>query len=530
MHVNKFAGFGGGIALAMALVWTPAAQVQGGRISGVVVADGGPEHGEPLAGVAVALRRGAQVQNTATDERGEFAFSNLAPGRYRINVNKSDYGGLELGAFRTGEEGTPVELNGPRISAHVMAQLPYPATISGVVLNAEGQPAVDVEIVARSPALIHPDLTFGTSNRTDLRGRFEVVVRRGETTITAIDTNRQRLLRTVTHYPGTADPARAERLMIRAGDDRELPPMKLVAADARIAGSVTLPDGQPAAGAWVTVQNAWDKIITTTSDAQGRFETAVAAGKYDLVAKHDGRPPSQPERMFDTSSVPALWARTAIEAASGQSARATLALKPLAALSGRVRTDRQQAPIADLGVVIKVDGLTRTLARTVDDRFDFNQIVPGDYGLALEGGPESPWWLKSATVNGRSLLAGPIVFEPGQRVTNAVLTLSRDRGELSGLLTGKNGLPQTEYWIALVPVDDSVRQTESPQVLRTRPATNGRFLFEGLPAGEYALSVFGDLGPGEWRKPENMTSLVAAGIKVRVLPDTPVVQNVRVER
>lgn len=526
--MNRYAGLGSGIGLALALVWAPAAQVQAGRISGVVVAEGGPEHGEPLSGVTVALRSGAQAMNTATDLRGEFTFSDLAPGRYRINVNKSGYGGLELGAFRLDEEGTPVEVNGSGTFMHVMAHLPHPASVSGIVLNSDGQPAVDVMMVVRPPGLSHPDLTAESSHRTDLRGRYEVIVRPGEVAITAIEANRQRPLRTVTYFPGTVDPGRAERLTIRAGDARELPPMKLAAADARISGAVATADGKPAGGVSITVQSAWDRVLTTTTDAEGRFETAVPAGKYDVIASRLDAP-ADPTRGFQGMPRPALWARQSVAAAAGTAGTVALELTPTALVEGAIVEEFSGRPVADATVTLRAIG-KMAQTRQLSDHFGIDRIVPDAYGLSVGTGRDSPWWLKSATANGRSLLAGPLVIQPGQRVTKAVLTLSRDRGELSGLLTGKNGLPQTEYWVAVVPIDDSVRQPDSSQIVRTRPATNGRFLFERLPAGDYALSVFGDLGPGEWQKPDILTSLVTGGIKVTVPPGTPVVQNVRVER
>jgi hypothetical protein len=529
--MNKFAGLGSGIALAMVLVWPPATQVQAGRISGVVVADGGPEHGEPLTGVTVALQSGVQAQNTSSDERGEFAFNDLAPGRYRMTVNKSGYGGLELGAFRLGEEGTPVEVDGPRTSAHVMARLLHPATLSGIVLTEEGRPAADVLILARPVGMMHPDAPASRQERTDVHGRFRFPgVARGEIVLTVIDQSRPRPMRVISYFPGTADPGRAERITIRTGEDRELPPMKLVPVDARIAGTVTMPVGRPAAGASITVQNAFDKVATATTDADGRFEVSVSAGRYDIVASRIDAPQQPGESCsFGGMPRPTLWARQAVDTAATRPGTVALTLKPTALLEGAIVEEFSGRAVADATVILRAVG-NMAQDRQVNDHFGIVCIVPDSYGLSVETGRDSPWWLKSATAHGHSLLAGPLVIEPGQRVGNAVLTLSRDRGELSGLVTGKNGLPQTEYWVSVVPLDESVRQPDSPQIVRTRPATNGRFLFDRLPAGEYALSVFGDLGPGEWRKPEILTSLVAGGIKVTVPPGTPVVQNVRVER
>ena len=521
----------GGLALALSLAWTPAAQATGGRISGVVIAEGGPEHGEPLSGVTVRLTNRSQTQNRTTDERGEFTFVDLLPGRYRITTLKEGYGGEELGAFPTGGEGTPVEVENARTSVHVMAKLRYPATLRGTVLTEDGAPAADVRILAMPIGMMHPDRPrYGNETTTDLAGAFTVLgAPRGEIVIAAIDENRRRPARFVAYFPGTADPGRAERLTIRTGEDRELPAMKLAALDARLVGVVTLPDGAPASGASITIQNTFDIVAWATTDAGGRFEVPVAAGKYRVIARHQGRPTDAPGRTA-MASVPAFWTAIQVEAAAGQTAQTTPALQPVASLSGRVATEGDDAPVSGVEIAIRQRGTTLAMMRTQNDRFEFDRVVPGEYGLTVQMGPESPWWLKSVAVNGRSLLSGALVLESGQRQMNAVLTLSRDRGELSGFLTGRNNLPQTEYWAAVIPTDESVWQPDSPQIVRTRPATNGRFLFERLPAGEYALAVFGDLGSGEWRTPAILKSLVTGGIKVTVAPGASVQQNVQIQR
>jgi len=496
--------------------------VQAARISGVVIAEGGQEDGEPVTGVTVALTNGVQAQNTATDERGEFSFTGVAPGRHTISISKQGYLATELGAFRPGEAGTPIEVSGSSAADVVMAHLARPAAISGTVLNDDGTAAIDVMMVARPWTLAHPDLPFSTRIHTDMRGAFTVVgLAPGDYVLSGINGDPIRRARGVTYFPGVTAPARAERIQLHAGETKELPPMKQATADTRITGTVVSAGGTPVSGASITVQTIWDRVIATSTGADGRFEVTVPAGHYDVVAS---------DRGFEVVPLPANWARTSVDAAAGKTAPVTMSLKPTAGFSGRVISETSDVPPGDLAIGLTSGGITKQSMRILNDRFEFDRVVPGDYGLTLEGPPQSPWWLKSATVNGRSLLAGPFELQPGMRVSNATLTVSRDRGELGGLVTGRNGLPQTEYWVAVIPLDASVRHPASPQVVRTRPATNGRFLFERLPAGEYALAVFGDLGPGEWRTPELLASLVAGGIKVTVPPETPVVQNIRIER
>src|SRR5262245_623306 len=112
--------------LGVAAISMPAASAQVGAIAGVVIAEGEPGDAEPIEGVTVGVTNGRQAQNTTTDERGQFAFGGLAPGRYTIRVARQGYLDMELGAFRPGEPGTPVEAPSGR-TATVMARLPRPA-------------------------------------------------------------------------------------------------------------------------------------------------------------------------------------------------------------------------------------------------------------------------------------------------------------------------------------------------------------------------------------------------------------------
>ena len=497
-------------------------------IAGVVIADGGAEHGEPLPGVAVSLEHGAQTQNTSTDERGEFAFTDLVPGRYRLRVSKTGYAPQELGAFRPGEDGTPVELETDVSSTRVLARLTQWAAISGTVLTDQGSPAVTATVTARLTGLTHPEGPPGSRAVTDGRGEFHIAaLSPGEYIITAADTNTARAIRTLTYFPGTPDPDRAERVTLGAGETRQLDPLKLVPATSFISGIVTTADGKPATRAAVTVQNSWDKVITATTDTDGRFQVTVPPAAYEVIASTIS-PPIDSSNLAEPPRQ-ALWTRESADTRASSNSRLAMSLQPAGSFSGSVVIDRSAGPPPDVTVVLQSSG--RTLrARQAAGRFTIDQIAPGAYALSVDTGQDSPWWLKSARAHGRSLIAGALVVPPGANITDAVLTMSAERGNLSGVLTGRDGFTQADYWVAAIPSDPSVRHSASPQVLRTRPATNGRFLFEQLPAGEYVLVVFGDLGWTDWRTPDTLASLVAGGIKLTVAPGAQVVQDIRIQR
>ena len=104
--------------------------------------------------------------------------------------------------------------------------------------------------------------------------------------------------------------------------------------------------------------------------------------------------------------------------------------------------------------------------------------------------------MKSADAGGRSLLGGPLVFESGY--DSFRLLLSRARSELTGTLLDQAGKPATAYWVAAFPADRVYWHPGSPRIVRVRPAINGEYLFEAIPAGDYLLAVFGDIHPRDW--------------------------------
>jgi hypothetical protein len=66
--------------------------------------------------------------------------------------------------------------------------------------------------------------------------------------------------------------------------------------------------------------------------------------------------------------------------------------------------------------------------------------------------------------------------------------------------------------------------------VRTRPATNGQYLFEAIPAGEYLLAVFGDIHPRDWQDAWFLASLSGQAVRVQAPAGARATQDIRIAR
>ena len=137
------------IGIVLALFQSPPPTA---AISGRVVEAGS---GQPLAEATVSITRvnpaqgGATVPPSTTNDRGEFSFLNLAPGRYDLSARKSRYVTLAYGQ-RPGSAipGISVVLSEGQQVRNLTIRLPLTSVIEGTVTNSRGEPAQGTTVVA----------------------------------------------------------------------------------------------------------------------------------------------------------------------------------------------------------------------------------------------------------------------------------------------------------------------------------------------------------------------------------------------
>ncbi len=141
--------------------------------------------------------------------------------------------------------------------------------------------------------------------------------------------------------------------------------------------------------------------------------------------------------------------------------------------------------------------------------------------------PATQWQLKSALADGRDLLDFPVDIGPGQDSSNIALTFTERSQELSGTIQDATGRPTSDFTIIVFTPDNRYWLPQARRIGATRPGTDGRFTFRGLPAGDYRLTAVTDVEPGEWYDPAFLTQLSAVSIPVNVGEGEKKVQDIR---
>lgn len=510
------------------------------EIAGVVIAAGGPRARQPLPEAEVTLAAGGMSRTQVAGTDGAFAFTGLPAGRYVLRVARSGYLTSEFGAFRPGEQGTPVVVGDRQVVAQVVVPLSRPAVISGLIRTEGGEPASNVRVIARSAAPPRPTGRTQTYEAVaDSSGTYRISgVPPGEYVISAalsLPGGRSAPV----FFPGTTDPVHAGKVSVTAGDEHgSIDFMLARAGTARITGTVLGPDGSPVGPVLVSVETTLDVIQQVRSGRDGTFAiTGLHAGSYRLTATQTGPPVqaarTQAQALADLA--PAFWAQQSVEVPYSGQVDVTLSLRPTATWSGEIAFDDPRADSSGrLDATVVLTALDRPalplMGQARDGTFRITGIAPGRYSLEVQAQADGTW-LKSAEAGGRSLLAGPLVFESGSdSLARAKLILSRALSELTGRLLDQAGQPATLYWVAAFPADRTLWQPGSPRLVRTRPATNGEYLFEAIPAGEYLVAVFGDLHPMDWRDASFLASLSAQAVRVQTHAGARAIQDLRIAR
>jgi hypothetical protein len=342
-------------------------------------------------------------------------------------------------------------------------------------------------------------------------------------------------------FPGTANPAHAGKVSVTAGEEHGGIDFILArTGTARVAGTVFGPDGSPVGPVSVTVETDLDVIQQVRSAPDGTFSmSGLHAGPYRLSATQTGLPDRTTRTTAEALAAlaPRLWAQESVEVPHTGRVDITLSLRPTATWSGEIafddpRPDSSGRPDATVALMALDRRALPAMTQASDGgNFRITGIAPGRYRLDVQVKGDGTWWLKSAEAAGRSLLAGPLVVESGaDSKPSARLVLSRARSALTGTLLDQAGQPAIEYWVAAFPADRRLWHPGSPRLVRTRPGTNGAYVFERMPAGEHLLAVFGDMGAADWQEPLFLQSLAASGVRVVTRGGERTVQDVRIAR
>lgn len=447
------------------------------------------ESGEPVAGASVRLlrrtvgaRRLIRESQTTTDDRGEFRFSSLAPGRYVVAVPSAS---SSLPVSVADEHAEVLSTGVSALVRGPITAVPLPSEPGFRVGDALLQP---LDALARSAPAPGAD------------GRV--------------------LVYRTTFYPGVAAVSQAQDVELAAGDDRSGVDITLsLVPTVSVSGSIVAPD-EPWAnarlrlvpgdaadlGGGAGLETAW-----ALTDDNGRFTfLGVPPGQYTIEGIH-GQADQVTAGSEGYSVTGLLAARVKARIAVGDApvTGVSLTARKSIGASGRVVFDGSSPRptgsnpktmvMIDLRPEIEAnsDGLPALV--TSDGRFS-TAAGPGRYWLELESGA-AVWTLTSATSNGRDLLKQPLDLEGD--VSDIVLTLTDHPAEIAGSIES-NGGQKDPLDVLVFPSDYVAAADEGMLTRRSRIVTaeSGRFSVKGLPSGNYLVAAISPSEEATWARPD----------------------------
>lgn len=534
-------------ALLFALALTSPARAQKempATVSGRVT-DG--ERGLPGITVTLFLNEPSQRFRTGargqTDADGRFLLTNVPPGRYQLLPVAPAY--VVEGLGMSYPPGRPLTLLAGEEVKDLDFKMTRGGVITGRITDDDGNPVV-AEVVMAAPAeeneapvrLAFDQRDQATDDRGVYRlfglppGRYRVSVGRADES-GAVSFGRRKLFRR-TFYPGTTEQAQARIVEVKAGvesTDVDITvgrPLKTYKVSGRF---VTADTGQPVANmsaAYGTVDPRGRRLGGygggTTTNARGEFQTdGLAPGRYAVYPMNESQEATEfyGDPVFfevtdaDVAGLVVKLKRGAIVSGvvvvEGVADRAAAAqMLSTVSIYPWVESRREQAGMPNPARPVRLGA---------DGSFRVTGLTPGQLRLGITNDPLKGLTMTRIELNGANVIGGFDLTE-GAQVTGLRMVLTYGTAAIVGQMTYVNGPPPAGGRImAMARLQGP---TPGNSVSRTVEVdARGYFRLEGLPAGEYEVSVhafFMSPTPGRARRSEPVRVVVGDGGEARVAP------------
>lgn len=537
-----------------------------GRVRGRVVA---ADSGSVLRRAQVRIS-GPDIGSKAalTDAQGRYEFRDLPAGRFNLSVSKAGFVPMQYGQLRPFETGKPIDLAEAQAMDKADVALPRGSVLAGRIVDEFGEVVADADVRAMRMQFQNGKRRLVPSGRnatTNDLGQFRIYgLPPGEYYVSASLRNMSTMMTEMlgggaggptgsnqntgyasTYYPGTPNPAEAQRVAVAVGQelasvDIQLQPVRL----AKLTGSAVASDGKPMANAMVILMPKMTDAImmmpggTSRTNNDGQFTiSGVTPGEYSLQVQSMGA-------VFSAAGNAMTFAVAMRDGAGGAQAALPQMQREFAVanvtvagedISGMVVVGTRGAKAA--GTITyeggtKPEGATglRITAPSVDvdagPMVSFGGSNVQETGaFEIEGlmGPRvfraanlpKGWFLKRVSVNGEDITDRGMEFKPGEEVTGIEIALTNRSTALTGAVTDSRGQPLKDYTVVIFPEDETKwalpmnRWTAS-----ARPDQEGRFRFSNLPPGAYNAIAVEYVASGEWADPEWLARAAKAATRV----------------
>jgi hypothetical protein len=507
-------------------------------IAGEVVKEPGSQ---PLkkALVQVVAEGQGESYTASSDADGHFRVENVAPGRYRIFIERTGFVGVNSQGRQSDVNVVTVEA-GQSVEDQLFRMLPT-ATITGRITDEDGDPMPGARIIAlrKKPGKTTHE-AVASSNTNDL-GEYRLAsLFPGQYTILAMpppdfrDYERQpeksppgdaapdtRYL--TTYYPGTNDPAQGTSVAVNAGDEIPINLTLVPQRTYRIRGVVTgIPAGQKPAVELFSKPGDSLRANASEIGSDGQFEIrGVAPGSYVM-------------KMATESGTQALTAQQEINVVASDVEGIKLVPQPSFTISGHLHVEgaapgelsqfavnlRQTELPEDPGFFMSQDFFGANAVVDRQGNFEWKNVSPGNYIVRVFGSDaQNNFFLKSVRLGDRNIDTGFTASGP----TSLELVLSSRGGVIDGAVINKeaekekgieNDHPVPNATVVAVPEE---KYRKLPDRFGTGSTDqHGHFIIRALAPGTYTLYAWQVTDEEIWRDPDFLKAQEANGTTLKV--------------
>ena len=480
------------------------------RISGTVA----EPDGAPVRNAAVQLSVGLLRRSAATDAAGRYELGDLPAGEYGASASKSGYLASAYKQSSPFSQGRPLTVADGAVVRNVDFKIYKQAVLAGQVVDDGGDPVARVEVVVLHntwdltrlvPSIAGRAMT-ADDGRFRISGlkpaRYVILATPPSPSVGGRASGRTSAV-APTYFPGVLDESAAQPLDVSYGDVRDSIELMLQTASlSRISGTLVDSGGLPLETAAVSVTRrvavgSSSPSATVITGRGGAFLAAdLAPGTYALSALVNRGDSAEP-----------LFASQEISVSGGATESVALMAEPPVVVTGRIVTSppdaiKQLQPSRPLRVTAipmstwyAREGLTRRGATdgTVDAQHAFEFLArKGVARLSVTGLPAT-WAVESIRIGGTDVTDAPVMFRD-RRVSGVEVVVTNQASRLSGVVTASDGSVSRGHAVLVLPQDAGRREIGARYTRAGQTDIDGRYTFNGLPAGDYFIVAVEDLG------------------------------------
>lgn len=453
---------------------------------------------------------------TLTDASGRFEFNSLDQGSVSIVVAKPGFFDEQITSrgqplvLRVGSSATPV----------VLRMIPA-SSIIGRVTTQEGEPlegflvrAIIQQNLAGRPRWV--DHMFQAQTLED--GSYRIAQMPPGTYYLVVDQSQEATLSqpgvpnprdqgyAQVFYPAVSELSAAAPMELRGGQEVEANFALTAEPFYKLAGMVVTQDQLPSEIVFQRAAGQGSDFHQNAALEEGRFQIEVPAGSYAAYG-------TTPAGMLLSTAGASI-------ALSSDTSDGRIALAPLPSVPVRVRTELASGgtELVDAAqalqlVRVNLHSVSTTPSLQQADMgwnprsSEIQNVEPGAY--EVEVNTFDPWRVESAHCGSLDLLSENLTIPAGSQPSAIEITLRNDAATVSGTVVEAEG----EMASVLL-----VQQNSTRNLVKLLPRVQGRFQFNGLAPGDYALIVSDGIDKVEYMNPEVLNPYLATAVHVSLPP------------